>query len=160
MVQKRLRSPSPPKEEAKQPGNTLLEESKKYNDKVNSNYNEIMAGGNSTSKPSSAYKRTKSADPNTSVASQNSASKKEGGTYVQKLLGLNRQNSSSSSKYHNNVPSWQQLLKCKQQAMTLPNPLERFQRNASKRKLSFGRDSSNNSNKAPRHEVSMNDINR
>lgn len=125
MAQKRQRSPSPA-EQPKQPGYTLQEQSKKYAEKVNNTLNDMMASSASEQKPSSAYKRTKSADPNTSMHSQTSEAKKKETTYIQKLLGLNRTQSSASNSYHNNVPSWQKLLKSKQQGAALPNPLERF----------------------------------
>ena len=49
------------------------------------------------------FKRNKSADP---LASSSKKSVDSSGTYIQKLLGLNRTQSSTSNKYHTNVPSW------------------------------------------------------
>jgi hypothetical protein len=85
-------------------------------------YNEILEHSNQK------FKRNKSADP---VA-------KENPTYIQKLLGLNR--TESQSKYAHAIPSWQKLLKTKQQALV--------QTLQPGRKQSFGA-----------NEVSMTDIN-
>lgn len=82
-----------------------------------------------------AYKRNKSADPFSAVGAvgankvmcnrsnrSNSGSRNGQGepkqpTYIQKLLGLNRTNSESSSQYPFSIPPWQQLLKNKQDAL-------------------------------------------
>lgn len=73
----------------------------------------------------------------------------ESGTYIQKLFGLRRSPSNSSNKYHNNVPSWQKLLKQKQEAMVSPQvTVENVRRHSFGRdssKDSFGRDNNNSS---------------
>lgn len=77
-------------------------------------------------------KRTNSADPTAGSRNPNQGDKQKE-TYIQKLLGLNRTNSSTSSKYHNKMPTWQKLLKQRQEA--------EINQNSFGRKLSFGRDS-------------------
>ena len=100
----------------------FFEANQKYNNQVKDNLDEII--GHSAKKQSikaddlqeSGLKRVKSADPGSMRKTQP--------TYIQQLLGINRTNS-TSSKYHNNVPAWQQLLKSNN-TQALPNPLSSF----------------------------------
>ena len=91
----------------------MKEESAKYNERVSRNINKIMndqSFQNDNIEKGSAFKRNKSADVNSS--SQKNPDRKEP-TYIQKLLGLNRTDSSTSNKYPFSIPPWQKLLKSK-----------------------------------------------
>ena len=103
----------------------------------------------------SGYKRTKSADPNTSHGSQKAEKEP---TYIQKLLKLNSTAGNGPTSHPFNVPPWQSLLKGKQQALRAENRFpsirsvsakydnagERNRSNSLQRRLSY--QNSNNSN--------------
>ena len=118
-IQRRQSSPKPaPKAEERNPQHryTVADSNQRYEKQVNSGVEEILANSAQKAKSVSQFKRTKSADPfaarkrSSSIASNGSGGagddKKKEPTYVQKLLGLNRTTSNSSSKYASNIPSW------------------------------------------------------
>ena len=103
---------------------SLHDQYRKYNVQVGNQVDKLLANGPglgpevvyAQSKISAA--RAKSADPNSSVR-QNVVTEEgqKPKTYIQKILKLNRTDSaSSSSRYPFAQPSWQQLLKNKQEA--------------------------------------------